>query len=271
MGKDRDHNFDNVWNYFSNLWIKYSSDKLFGVILMNISIKIWKSVPLKKLKLQVESYSIPIKKGMTVLDALLYIKENLDPSIAFRYSCRMGNCGSCSMIINKIPRLACQTQVNEFEDRDIELQPLENFPVIRDLVSDFTKFYYKHQQIKPYIIKKEKSLHSISEERQTPKELDNYIQFALCIKCGSCLHSCPIYSSDLTFLGPHALSQAYRYLADSRDQGLTERIEVVDNRTGCWGCHFAGSCSETCPKGVDPALGIQLLKRMITAHNIYPE
>jgi succinate dehydrogenase / fumarate reductase iron-sulfur subunit len=213
-------------------------------------------------------YSIPIIKGMTVLDALIYAKEKSDPSISFRHSCRMGNCGSCGMIINGSPKLACQTQVSNFGGKIIEVKPLENFPVIRDLVCDFDEFLNKHHIIKPYLIKsnpKEVGI-SLSESIQTPQKIDEFIQFSMCIKCGLCFHACPISSTNKKYLGPQALSQVYRYLADSRDDDKYERIKIVDARHGCWSCHIAGSCSEACPKGVDPSLGIQRLKRHIISH-----
>lgn len=214
-----------------------------------------------------ETYSVPIVKGMTVLDSLLYVKEHLDHSVSFRHSCRMGNCGSCSMVVNGSPRLTCQTQVIELGTKEVKVRPLENFSVIRDLVCDFDEFYDKHRRVKPYLIRRDKAEEEnpTSEYLQSRKELDRYIQFALCIKCGLCFHACPITSTDIRYLGPQALSQAYRYLADSRDEDNSERIEAVDTRDGCWGCHLAESCSEACPKGVDPSLGIQLLRRMVIA------
>ncbi len=230
-----------------------------------ITLKILRSIPSKGVKPTVEKYSVPVFKGMTVLDSLLYVKGHLDHSVSFRYSCRMGNCGSCSMVVNGSPRLTCQTQISELGTKEVEVRPLENFPVIRDLVSDYDEFYDKHREVKPYLIRRDKTEEEnpTSEYLQSREELDKYIQFALCIKCGQCFHACPITSTDIRYLGPQALSQAYRYLTDSRDQDNHERIETVNTRNGCWGCHLAESCSEACPKGVDPSLGIQLLRRMV--------
>jgi len=176
----------------------------------------------------------------------------------------MGSCGSCAAIVNGTPVLTCQKQVSELGTKDVEVRPIANFPVIRDLVCDFEDFNLKHIRVKPYIIRdKTKEENPSTEILQTPQEMNNYFQFSLCIKCGLCFSTCPITSTDTRYLGPQALSQAYRYLADSRDQDDHERIDIVDTRNGCWGCHLAEACSEVCPKGVDPSLGIQLLRRLV--------
>ena len=234
-----------------------------------IKLKILRYKPSKDIKPHFETYTIPIFEGMTVLDLLLYVKEQLDHSVSFRHSCRMGSCGSCAAIVNGTPVLTCQKQVSELGSKDVEVRPIENFPVIRDLVCDFDDFYLKHREVKPYIIRdKTKAENSSSEILQTPQEMNNYFQFSLCIKCGLCFSTCPITSTDTKYLGPQALSQAYRYLVDSRDQDNHERIDTVDTRNGCWGCHLAEACSEACPKGVDPSLGIQLLRRMVISSRL---
>lgn len=234
-------------------------------MVKKIKLKILRYTPSKDIKPFFETYTVPIIEGMTILDLLIYVKEHLDHSISFRHSCRMGICGSCAAIVNGTPVLTCQKQVSELGSKNVEIKPIENFPVIRDLVCDFDDFYLKHREVKPYIIRgnKTKEKNSSSEILQTSQEINNYFQFSLCIKCGLCFSTCPITSTDTRYLGPHALSQAYRYLADSRDQDDHERIDTIDTRHGCWGCHLAEACSEACPKGVDPSLGIQLLRRMI--------
>lgn len=234
-----------------------------------VSLKIFRFTPSKDASPVFQTYAVPVVKGMTVLDSLLYVKEHLDHSVTFRHSCRMGNCGSCGMIINGSPRLACQTPITDLKSGEVEVKPLENLPLVRDLVCDFTEFYDKHRQAKPYIIRGDRVEETAAAECiQSREETHRYLQFALCVKCGLCFHACPITSSDTGYLGPQALSQAYRYLADSRDDDNSGRIEGVDSRNGCWGCHLAGSCSVACPKGVDPALGIQLLKRLVISSRL---
>ena len=214
-----------------------------------------------------QELTIPSSEGMTVLDGLLYIKENLDSTLAFRTSCRMAICGSCGMLINNYPRLACHTQIQELHSDTLNIKPLPNRPIIKDLVVDLTLMFDNHKLIKPYIIRQdtEEMGNPNAEFGQTPQELDAFEQFAYCIKCGICISACPTSASDKLFLGPQALAQCYHYCADGRDEGQKERFPVVDADHGVWHCHLAGACSEACPKGVDPALAIQLLKRQLAA------
>jgi succinate dehydrogenase / fumarate reductase, iron-sulfur subunit len=210
-----------------------------------------------------DEFNVPVKRWTTVLDALLHAKSYQDSSIGIRYSCRMASCGSCGMKINGIPRLACYTKITDLNTNTITCEPLPNFPYIRDLVTDFSKFFDHHKSIMPYIQNKKADIENINENTefvQTPEDLDKYLQFSYCIRCGLCYSACPTVATDLKFPGPQALSQAYRYLADSRDTDKSNRLKVIDTNHGIWRCHFAGSCSNVCPKGVDPALGIQLLR-----------
>ncbi len=204
---------------------------------------------------------------MTVLGALLYAKEKLDHSIAVRFSCRMASCGSCGMRINGLPRLACYTQVTELGSGTVTVEPLAHYPLVRDLVTHFQGFFEKHQSVKPYIFRRDEDEQQTSETEyvQSPGELDDFLQFSYCIKCGLCNAACPTVASDAKFIGPQALGQAYRYISDSRDEGVHERLSVLDQPHGIWRCHFAGACSFVCPKGVDPALAIQRLRRMVVA------
>jgi succinate dehydrogenase / fumarate reductase iron-sulfur subunit len=210
-----------------------------------------------------DSIEVPVQRWTTVLDALLYAKQYKDSSIGIRYSCRMASCGSCGMKINGIPRLACYTKVSELEGSTITVEPLANFPHLRDLVTDFTQFFAHHKEMQPYIRNDGsdmKQTDGLTEYVQTPEDLDKFLQFSYCIKCGLCYSACPTVATDTKFPGPQALSQAYRYFSDNRDTTTKERMDIVDDKHGIWRCHFAGSCSSVCPKGVDPALGIQLLR-----------
>ncbi|HEY8140317.1 MAG TPA: succinate dehydrogenase iron-sulfur subunit [Nitrososphaera sp.] len=210
-----------------------------------------------------DSIEVPVQRWTTVLDALLHAKQYKDSSIGIRYSCRMASCGSCGMKINGIPRLACYTKVSELEGSTITVEPLANFPHLRDLVTDFTQFFAHHKEMKPYVRNDDsdmKQTDSLTEYVQSPEDLDRFLQFSYCIKCGLCYSACPTVATDTKFPGPQALSQAYRYFSDNRDTATKERMDIVDDKHGIWRCHFAGSCSSVCPKGVDPALGIQLLR-----------
>jgi len=218
------------------------------------------------------TFRVPWTKGLTVLDALLWVKEHVDPGLAFRYSCRMGICGSCGMTINGEPRLGCETQVDSLGTNVIEVGPLPNYPILRDVVTDFTDFFSHHRTIKPYLLRKENGEPQTipTELWQTERQKLDYYQFTMCIMCGLCNAACPIVAMDQEFLGPQALAQAYRFAADSRDDGWRERSAVVDSPRGCFRCELAGSCSAVCPKGVDPALGVQLLKRRVLERRLAP-
>ncbi len=206
-------------------------------------------------------FSIPYERWTTVLEAILEVKKHFDHSVAVRYSCRQATCGSCGMIINGKPRLACFTKISELDSDVVTVEPMNNFPVVRDLAVRFEKLFDSHHKIKPYLIRDDDEAdYSTKELLQTPKEHEQYIQFANCIKCGLCNSACPTMTTDSSFVGPQALAQAYRYVADSRDEGKDKRLKIIDESHGIWRCHFAGSCSQVCPKGVDPAMGIQLLR-----------
>lgn len=222
-----------------------------------------------------DEFKVPSKRWTTVLDALLDVKGYQDHSVALRYSCRMASCGSCGMKINGIPRLACYTKISDIVGDDVSepvitCEPLANFPYIKDLVTDFSQFFNHHRKVMPYVKNNEATLtnsENLSEYVQSPEDLDKFLQFSYCIKCGLCYSSCPTVATDINFPGPQALSQAYRYFIDSRDSANKTRFNILDDRHGIWRCHFAGSCSHVCPKGVDPALGIQLLRSHMLGFN----
>jgi succinate dehydrogenase / fumarate reductase, iron-sulfur subunit len=213
-------------------------------------------------------YAVPVHDGMTVLDALLYARDRLDHGIAMRFSCRMASCGSCGMKVNGRPRLACETQVADLGSSTVTVRPMDNFPIVRDLVVDLESFFSRHESVVPRVVRKgdpEEQESPSGEYLMAPAELDSIVQFTYCIKCGLCSSSCPTSATDALFPGPQALAQAYRFLQDVRDEAGEERLDLVDSAHGVWRCHFAGTCSAVCPKGVDPALGIQLLKRHVMA------
>jgi succinate dehydrogenase / fumarate reductase iron-sulfur subunit len=211
----------------------------------------------------VKTYQVPVHAGMTVLDGLHYIKDNLDSTLAWRYSCRMGICGSCGMLMNGRPGLACNTQILEICDTSLTVAPLPNFGIIRDLVPDLWTMLDKHRSVKPYIVRvDEGEINEPSGEfYQSPEQLERFLQFSFCIKCGCCMGACPTLATDLHYLGPMPLTAAQRYNTDSRDDGRQQRNEVTGGGSGAFRCHYAGECSRVCPKGVDPAKALQLLKR----------
>ncbi len=208
-----------------------------------------------------DEYEVPYADDTVVLDALNHIKDDIDGSLSFRWSCRMGVCGSCGMMVNGEPRLTCAAFLREFPARSaIVVEPLQYFPVIRDLVVDMSDFMKKLPQVKPWIIRDDDVTEIDGEYLQTPEELDAYKQFSMCINCMLCYAACPIYGLEPTFIGPAAIALAQRYNQDSRDEGSAERLEILSQHDGMWQCTFVGECTKVCPKHVDPAGAIQRYK-----------
>jgi succinate dehydrogenase / fumarate reductase iron-sulfur subunit len=232
-------------------------------VLKTVTFEVLRYNPEQDKTPHLSRYEVPVTKGMTVLDGLNWIKEHKDSSLSWRSSCRMGVCGSCGMFINGLPRLACNNQIMHLHSDRIVIKPLPNFDIIRDLVPDIENLFRKHRSVKPYLIRKdiEEQERPTGEYFQSEQELLNYIQFAYCIKCGLCLAACPTAATSDGYIGPQALTQAWRYISDSRDEGSRERAEELYSSHGVYRCHFAGACSQVCPKGVDPALAIQLAKK----------
>jgi len=207
-------------------------------------------------------FQVQADRFSTVLDMLLSVKERQDNTLAMRYSCNMGICGSCGMVINGKPRLACETNVYSLGTSQIRIGPMEAHPLVKDLVTNFDEFFAKHKSVSPWLVRKdeEEKFRAEKEYQQTTSQLDYYLDFAHCISCGLCVDACPVSNTNTEFIGPQALGQAYRYSSDSRDEGEKLRLDKLDSMEGVWGCEYAGACSEVCPKGVDPALTIQLTK-----------
>jgi succinate dehydrogenase / fumarate reductase iron-sulfur subunit len=231
----------------------------------DITFHIRRYTPEKDKEPYLVSYKVPVRPGMTVLEGLHYIKENLDQGLAWRYSCRMGVCGSCGMLLNGQPMLACNTQILDIAATELALGPLPNFEIIRDLVPDLMPMFDKHRAVMPFIHRGDEN--EVNDPKgeyyQSPEDLEHYLQFSFCIKCGCCMAACPTLATDARYLGPMPLAQAYRYNNDTRDGSSEERSDVVGSSHGAFRCHYAGECSRVCPKGVDPAKAIQHLKRQL--------
>lgn len=208
-----------------------------------------------------QSYEAPYRKDWVVLDALNHVKNEIDGSLTFRWSCRMGVCGSCGMMVNGVPKLTCAVPLTDYDPSEpMRIEPLQFFPVVRDLVVDVTSFLGKLSSVKPWIVRDDVEATTAAEYRQTPEELDVYKQFSMCINCMLCYSACPVVGLEPGFTGPAAIALAQRYNLDSRDEGAAERMEILNEHEGLWGCTFVGECTKVCPKNVDPAGAIQLYK-----------
>jgi fumarate reductase iron-sulfur subunit len=208
-----------------------------------------------------QSFEVPLRKEWVILDALNYIKDKVDGTLTYRWSCRMGICGSCGMMVNGEPKLTCATFLSQYANNaKVRVEPLRYFPVVRDLVTALSDFLVKLQKVKPWLIRKDQPPLSQGEFLQTPEQLDLYKQFSMCINCTLCYSACPVVGLDQDFVGPAALALAQRYNLDSRDQGSAERLATLAHPDGIWGCTFVGECTRVCPKHVDPAGAIQQYK-----------
>jgi succinate dehydrogenase / fumarate reductase iron-sulfur subunit len=204
-----------------------------------------------------QSYQLPAIKGMTVLEGLYYILENLDSTLAFRSSCRQGVCGSCAMHIGDQYRLACETQASAIGDT-VVIRPLAHMKIIRDLVVDLDPFFRQYASIKPYLIPASEP--PAREIKQSPKERAKIDPNVDCILCAACYGSCPVVATDEKYLGPQALLAALRYVADSRDGASGERLAYLATDYGIFRCHTIFNCQQVCPKKLDPTAAIAKLK-----------
>jgi fumarate reductase iron-sulfur subunit len=200
-----------------------------------------------------QTYSVPFTDDMSVLEGLQYIKDRLDGSLTFRWSCRMAICGSCGAMLNGVPRLGCEQFLRDYYPGPLRVEPLNHFPIVRDLAIDQSDFLKKLESVKPWLIGEPPAK---GTHLQTPRQMDEYYQYSQCINCLLCYAACPQYGLNDKFTGPGVLALLHRYNADSRDAGKAERMQVVNAEDGVWGCTLVGYCSEVCPKGVDPARAV---------------
>jgi fumarate reductase iron-sulfur subunit len=210
-----------------------------------------------------QEYEIPVQSDWKVLDAINYIKDEVDQTICHRWSCRMAVCGSCGMMVDGEPKLTCKTALSEYGDK-VTVEPLANFPIVRDLVVELEAFMEKFQKVKPWVIRKTEQEAAQKEGggtySQSPEELAEFKKFSMCINCMLCYSACPVIANEEEFLGPAAIALGHRYNLDSRDEGQAERNEVFRGEGTIYSCSFANECSEVCPKNVDPAAAVNQAK-----------
>jgi len=209
-------------------------------------------------------FDVPRHPSQTVLDVVTYIQRVLDPTLAYRYACRVGMCGSCAMTVNGEPRWTCRTHVDRVVKNDsVSVGPLRNLPVIRDLVTDMSGFFDKwaraRGQFKPSRTKKD-DVARVRPQSEDRRAVDAGIE---CIGCGVCYAACDVVSWNPDYLGPAALNRAWTLVKDERDAGRIERLRAVAGDAGCHSCHTHMSCTERCPKKLSPTAGIAGLKREV--------
>ncbi len=227
-----------------------------------MKLEIFRYHPEKDNEPTFQTYEVPFLEDWVILDAINYIKDEIDGTLSYRWSCQMGVCGSCGMMINGVPKLSCAAFLKDYYPDKIRVEPLTGFPVERDLIFQMDDFMTKLTEIQPYIIRnkdEEKPLDK-GEYLQTPAELARFKPYSMCINCMLCYAACPVYALDSTFIGPAAIALGQRYNMDSRDHGRDARQELIASHEGIWECTFVGECSAVCPKDVDPAAAIQRAK-----------
>ena len=217
-------------------------------------------------------FEVPREPSQTVLDVVTYIQRRLDPTLAYRYACRVGMCGSCAMTVNGVPRWTCRTHVDRVLTKDsLRIAPLRNLPVIRDLATDMREFFDKWARARGQF----KGARTKGDDFQAVKpssaarvEVDKAIE---CIGCGVCYSACDVVGWNPDYLGPAALNRAWTLVQDERDQEQAQRLRAVAGDAGCHSCHTHMSCTERCPKHISPTAGIAGLKREILKRTLRGE
>src|ERR1700694_5304410 len=199
-----------------------------------IALEVTRFSPERDKTPSVQSFDVPLRKEWVVLDALNYVKDKVDGSLSFRWSCRMGVCGSCGMMVNGEPKLTCATFLSDYAPGPLHVEPLQHFPIRRDLIVEISVFLGRLTKAKPWLIRKEEKRVADGESLQTPEQLDSFKQFSMCINCLLCYAACPVYGLAPAFIGPAAIALAHRYNMDSRDEGYRFREPVLNDSVGVW-------------------------------------
>ncbi len=212
-----------------------------------------------------QTYEVVPQSHMSVLEALLAIQDEQDPSLAFRYACRGAICGSCAMSINGKLDLACRVQLKNIKTDRVVIEPLPKFEIIKDLVVDMDRFWEKYERVQPWL---HGELSGEKESLVSEEDREKIDQFVNCILCGICNASCPVIASNENFTGPAALAKLERFLGDSREDRGPETLRQEATHDGVFGCHTVTRCIETCPKNVRPTDGITALRRRALADKL---
>jgi fumarate reductase iron-sulfur subunit len=213
-----------------------------------------------------ETYSVPRRESQTVLDVVTFVQRNIDPTLSYRFACRVGVCGSCAMTVNGKPRWTCRTHVAKVAGSGkLEIGPLENLAIIKDLATDMQPFFEKWQQAKGVFVPSKTRYDDIEKIAPSSPERRAADAAIECINCGVCYAACDTVRWNNDYFGPAALTRAWTLLNDTRDAGNTERLQAVSEAGGCHACHSHQSCQELCPQTLNPTASIAGLKRRTVA------
>lgn len=226
----------------------------------HLTVKVFRYNPESDAAPRFDTFQVEETKNMAILDVLHNVQNRQDRSLSFRFSCRIGMCGSCALFINGKSRLACRTLVAALETKELSIRPLPNLPVIKDLTVDMDPFFEQYEKVKPYFMPKEKrkDFYRVVPGAKERKLIDEMLE---CITCGACYSACTMVTTNPDYLGPAALNRAFCLIADKRDGAKAERLRLVDNADGVWRCHGQFNCMEVCPKKITPTWSIQQLKK----------
>ncbi len=216
-----------------------------------------------------DTFHVPFSKGMTVLDAVIYARDHYDSSLTFRHSCRQAICGSDAFFINGRQRLGCQTQIADL-DTPVRVEPLPHQEVVKDLVVEMESFYEQMEAVEPYFQTNEAPEDDLEEQRQSRENREKIKMGTRCIWCASCMSSCNIAAGDDQYLGPAAISMAYRFAMDEREgeDMKDHRLRIIEQEHGVWRCQTQFSCTNVCPKDIPLTEHIQELKREAVKKNL---
>ncbi len=215
-----------------------------------------------------ERYEVPVQPGDRLLDALHWVKWNLDASLAFRRSCDQGSCGSDVMRINGENRLACTALVRELVDErgdEITIEPIKGLTAEKDLIVDMEPFFAAYREVEPWLVG---GRESAGERLQSPEQVRRFSDTAKCNLCAACTSACPVYWNDTAYVGPATIVAAHRFIFDSRDTDSEQRLEILNDREGVWRCRTTFNCTAACPRGIQVTQAIQEVKRSLLARRI---
>lgn len=204
-------------------------------------------------------FDVALHEKTTVLDCLDLIQRTQDPSLGFRYACRVGMCGSCAMVVNGRERWTCRTLVRTLSATEIRLEPLRHLRVIRDLIVDFDPLWKKYRDVRSDFVPSTEAVSPARTQRARPA-IEPHIE---CISCAACYSACGYVGTDPEYLGPHAMNRVFTLVEDLRDGARDLRLQIVDNEHGCWKCHVQQNCTFVCPMTISPSAGIQALKQKV--------